>query len=171
VTVISVLEAHRITGISRAALYRAARAGELPVAGWDPLRFGRDELLGWAAGLSRDRAGRPIKALSSEGMFTVRVLALARRLGLLAHWCRDSRRCEGQPGFPDLVIAGDRGVIFAELKMPGQDTTAEQDLWGWRLINAWQVYALAGCPPRPWRIWTPADLADGTIETVLGELR
>ncbi len=58
----------------------------------------------------------------TEAAFTREVLALARELGLLAHWCRDSRLCEGDPGCPDLLIAGRGGFFLAE------NTLEEADL-------------------------------------------
>jgi hypothetical protein len=94
----------------------------------------------------------------NEAAFTREVLALAARLGLLAHWNPDSRRCEGAPGFPDLVIAGEAGIGLAECKMPGGDTSAGQDLWLWTLARS--------ISPRVAfvRVWEPADLASGLIE-------
>lgn len=75
-------------------------------------------------------------------------------LGLLWHHCTDSRSCHGASGFPDLVIAGRRGVIFAELKSDIGETSAEQDLWLWTLARTSILYQL---------VWRPADLETGRI--------
>lgn len=89
------------------------------------------------------------------------VIALCKELGLLWHCCGDPRRCLGPRGFPDLFIAGPGGVIIAELKTEYDDTTAEQDLWGWTLTRAL---------PAAWTVWRQEQLADGTIRTELEEL-
>jgi len=60
-------------------------------------------------------------------------------------------------GFPDLVIVGEHGVIFAELKSDDGETSAEQDLWIWTL-------AAAGFPCQLWR---PEDLDSGEIEQLI----
>ena len=101
----------------------------------------------------------------SEAKFCLDVMALAQRMNLLAHWCPDSRKCYGDKGFPDLVIAGPRGLIFAECKMPSADTTAEQDRWIWTIGEA-------GGRGRDSivRIWFPSHLENGTIERELQEL-
>lgn len=104
----------------------------------------------------------------AEHAFTRQVLALARSLDLLAHWCGDSRRCEGQKGFPDLVIAGEHGIIFAELKSAAGETSAQQDLWAWTIGKV--VSYLRGEYEDGWirhEIWRPADLASGRIEREL----
>lgn len=83
---------------------------------------------------------------------------LCDKLGLLWHHDVDGRLSRGTKGFPDLVIAGSRGLVFAELKSEDDDTTAEQDAWGWTLTRAWQ--AMGGqSPPHPfgWVVWRPAD--------------
>lgn len=53
--------------------------------------------------------------------------------GLLWHACLDSRRCQGSPGFPDLLFAGQAGVLGLEVKTEYAETAPEQDLWGWML--------------------------------------
>ena len=111
------------------------------------------------------RTGRP--TVRGEGYWTRRVIALATELGLLAHWLPDSRRAEGSKGFPDIVTAGPNGVLFAELKMSGGETTAAQDAWAWTLREA------AGKAPYylTYRLWVvPFALANGTIERELRKL-
>jgi hypothetical protein len=93
----------------------------------------------------------------TEAEFTRDVCGLADSLGLLWHHCPDSRRCKGNRGFPDLVVAGPGGLLLAELKMPGGETSAEQDLWGWTIYQAFSTI----------RLWTPAGLENGVIEREL----
>jgi len=97
----------------------------------------------------------------TEAELLAEVTALCDRLGLLWHHDPDSRRTEGSAGFPDLVIAGPRGVLFRELKSAAGDTSAEQDLWGWTLTCLHHHL---------WRIWRPADWRLGAIRTELAAL-
>lgn len=92
----------------------------------------------------------------TEAELVAAVLDEAGRLGLMAHHCPDSRRCRGPRGFPDLVVLGRRGVIFAECKSSNGETNWHQDLWIWLLKKTTDV-----------AIWRPADLADGTIKQAL----
>lgn len=59
----------------------------------------------------------------------------AVRLGLLAHYCTHARTCKGTRGFPDLLVAGQHGLMLVEVKTDGDDTTAWQDLWRWTLTK------------------------------------
>lgn len=93
----------------------------------------------------------------TEEQFALEVEARIKDLGLLGHRCKDSRKCAGRRGFPDLVIAGIRGVLFAELKLADGETTAEQDLWGWTLRESGHA----------WVLWEPADLGNGRIDSAL----
>ena len=85
------------------------------------------------------------------------VLELCSRRGLLAYHGQDSRRDPRRSvsGFPDLVIAGPGGHLFAELKSEDGETTALQDWWAFVLIEAGARYYL----------WRPSDWAE--IESVL----
>jgi hypothetical protein len=80
-------------------------------------------------------------------------------LGLLWHHSPDSRR--DRPGFPDLVIAGTRGVLFTELKSDDGRRSLAQIKWAGRLAHAGLTY----------RLWRPADLKDGTIGAALEAIR
>ena len=93
----------------------------------------------------------------TEAEFAGEVEARIRAAGLLYHWCRDSRRCAGQRGFPDLIIAGSRGLLAAELKLADGETTAGQDLWGWTIRESGHA----------WVLWQPADLGNGRIDSAL----
>jgi hypothetical protein len=82
----------------------------------------------------------------------VEVQDLLESRGLIWHYCRDSRRCLGTPGLPDLVIVG-RHVLFAELKGDGDKLTTWQVDWKWALLAAEARHA----------IWGPGDLTSGRI--------
>ena len=99
----------------------------------------------------------------TEDDFLAEVGALASRLSLLwAHFnvvYKGRRDLQGHHGFPDLVIAGPRGHLFAELKISGKPSPAPQR-WKWGL--------LAG--GASWHLWRPADLAAGRIQAELERL-
>ena len=97
----------------------------------------------------------------TEAEFTARVLLRARAVGVLAHHCPRSERCQGNRGFPDLVLLGEHGLALAENKSDDGDTTAEQDLWLWTATRA----GIAA------PVLRPAQLDDGTIETILQTIR
>jgi hypothetical protein len=63
----------------------------------------------------------------TEAQFQATVLAVARVRGWLVFHDFDSRR--STPGFPDLVMARDGDVIFAELKLDGKRPTPAQQAW------------------------------------------
>lgn len=71
------------------------------------------------------------------------IMQLCKSWGLLCYHTRDSRL--SSPGFPDLVIAGRRGVIFAELKSPGGKLSAHQHQWRYTLLANGMAF----------RIWRP----------------
>lgn len=98
-----------------------------------------------------------------EAEFTRRIAARAQALGLLAHWCPDSRRCTGDRGFPDLFIAGQHGQLLAELKLEDGETSAGQDLWAWTLSQPGE-----GARYVLWAV--PRDLDNGTVERELEAL-
>lgn len=108
-------------------------------------------------------------ASSAEADFCGEVMGLAQRMGLLVHWCPDSRKCYGQKGFPDLTIVGPGGILFAECKMPDGQTTAEQDRWGWMLSQDRRRYR--NREDIRYELWFPVHLENGTIEKVLDKLR
>jgi hypothetical protein len=85
------------------------------------------------------------------------VIELCHYHRLLYHYCVASMRCLGRPGFPDLVIAGPRGLIFAELKSAGGKLDAGQTSWRYTLQSAGVS----------WHLWTPVHWIDGTIESCL----
>jgi hypothetical protein len=88
------------------------------------------------------------------------VADLARRHGVLYHHCTDSRHCEGTPGLPDVLLAGDGGLLLPELKArPG--LTGPQTIWFWTLRSAG-----VNMPT-----WLDSDFRDGTVEREIARLR
>jgi hypothetical protein len=81
----------------------------------------------------------------------------AQALGILCYHTRDSRRCE--PGFPDLVLAGER-LLFRELKSRNGKLSLEQREWMRALARAGQDVD----------VWRPADWS-GRILRELHEIR
>jgi hypothetical protein len=86
-----------------------------------------------------------------------RIIAICKRLGLDVYHTHDSRRSEA--GFPDLVIAGDYGHLFAELKRQDRHPTAPQQAWLDRLAKTGTAV-----------VWRPSDLIDGSIAWALAKL-
>jgi hypothetical protein len=83
---------------------------------------------------------------------------LASDLGLFRYHVTDSRGTSA--GFPDLVLVGPGGVIFAELKSARGQLRPEQTEWRDRLTEAGAT----------WRLWRPADLASGDIARELAAI-
>jgi len=83
----------------------------------------------------------------TEAELQKRITDLCDWLALKWHHETDSRK--SKKGFPDLVICGVRGIIFAELKSERGRVTIEQDEWLLALLNsnAQQVYV---------RLWRPS---------------
>ena|SRR5258708_6674823 len=85
------------------------------------------------------------------------IVALALELGLHCHHCP---MLTSSPGFPDLLIIGDRGVLWRELKVPPDRLTSEQRALGYRLQAAGQN----------WAVWRPHDWDSGLINRELVNL-
>jgi hypothetical protein len=94
----------------------------------------------------------------TEETLQASVLELAKALGILPYHTHDSRRSPA--GFPDLVLAGRRGVIFAELKSAGGAMRPEQTTWKYMLLASGQR----------WRLWRPGDWTTGVIKDDLKEI-
>lgn len=88
-----------------------------------------------------------------EKDFQKRITDLCDWLGLRWYHSNDSRR--DNAGFPDLVIVGPGGVVFAELKSRTGRVSAAQEHWNLALLMAGQEAF----------IWRPEDWA--TIEAKL----
>jgi hypothetical protein len=95
----------------------------------------------------------------TEAQLLTEVLGICREHQILASHSYDSRRDYGR-GFPDLVMAGENNVLFAELKSCGGTLSSEQIHWKYRLIGCGCYYTC----------WTPKDLESGHIEAVLVNL-
>lgn len=90
----------------------------------------------------------------TEKQFLAAVVGLAVELDLLVYHVHDSRQLSvSDPGFPDLVLAGGRGVLFAELKTGRGQLSPAQVAWHWRLQAAGAA----------WRLWRPVHLQSGEI--------
>ena len=50
----------------------------------------------------------------------------------------DSRRIQGDPGLPDLLLLGEYQLIWRELKCDGTELRRHQRAWRWRLTSAGQ---------------------------------
>lgn len=103
------------------------------------------------------------RAMSERELKTL-IMTLCRRLELSAHHQRPGRNAagrifdqiEGQPGFPDLVIAGVRGrILFAELKRQTEKLNPHQVVWADRL------------PADLYRLWKPLDWIENRIQAEL----
>lgn len=71
-----------------------------------------------------------------------KILSLCRWYRLRTYHTYDSRRSD--PGFPDLVIVGKRGVVFAELKSSKGKVSLNQQAW-------WEDLNKAGAEAYIWR--------------------
>jgi hypothetical protein len=95
----------------------------------------------------------------TERQFLAAVVELADELGLLVYHVHDSRQLSvSDPGFPDLVLAGGRGVIFAELKTESGELSPAQLAWKYRLQAAGAA----------WRLWRPSMLHAGILRDMKG---
>ena len=101
------------------------------------------------------------KAMSEDDLLTC-CIDLARLLGWRVHHCRPAMsrsgkwatHIQGDPGFPDLVLAKEGRVLFVELKSQRGKTTDDQESWLFDLDEQ------AG-------VWRPSDWLDGTIDDIL----
>ena len=89
----------------------------------------------------------------SEAQFTSAVIELAMYRGWMVCHFRPARTArgwrtpiEGHKGFPDLVMARDGKVIYAELKVGRNKLRPDQELWATALPDLY--------------VWTPAQLRD-----------
>lgn len=83
---------------------------------------------------------------------------------LILHYATDSRRVRTKapyrPGFPDVVVVGPGGIIFAEAKCGDDTVSRDQRRWAARLTGAGQL----------WVEWRAIDALSGRIETELAAL-
>ncbi len=62
---------------------------------------------------------------------------------------------------PDILVLGEQGCLFAEVKTGSGQTTAGQDLWAWTASNAGIQYVT----------WRESHWRNGTVEITLKGLR
>jgi hypothetical protein len=115
-------------------------------------------------------AVRQQAARMKHGQLVTRVGELALEVGarygaeLQISYNPDSRKIRTKPpfrrGFPDLVIVGPGGAVFAELKCADDTVSPEQRGWLGRLTGAGLTAV----------IWEPLDTYTGRIETELAAL-
>lgn len=94
----------------------------------------------------------------TEKQFSDAVVEYARLCGWLIHRDPYWRPTATDPGFPDLCMAREGVVVFAELKVGKGKRTRTQCDW------ATAIYPVEASPIK-YRLWTPADWPD--IESVL----
>jgi ribosomal protein L37E len=87
----------------------------------------------------------PAELAASEKDFQDEVEKLARRCGWKVYHTRDSRK--SAVGFPDLVALRPPRSLIAELKIPPNTPTAEQQTW-------LELFEACGWDTR---VWVPAD--------------
>ena len=104
----------------------------------------------------------------TEATLQERVIELAHLFGWLVMHTRPARTetgwrtpLQGDPGFPDLVLAREGVVLLAELKAAAGKLTAEQERWRTEL----ETDACASTPQ--YHLWRPEDLESGVIEEEL----
>lgn len=94
----------------------------------------------------------------TEAELQEKVIRLAGQLGLRVFHSGVPWHDVGR-GLPDLIIVG-RRVLWAELKSAGGRLSPQQREWQRDLVAAGQS----------WRLWRPAHLASGQVESELREL-
>ena len=110
-----------------------------------------------------------IASTMAEDELQANVLDLCRVFGILVHHCRPARMADGtwrtpisgQPGFPDLVIVGRRGVLYRELKTSAGKPTRDQQIW----LSALTGAGADAC------LWRPGDWLSGLIRRQLEAIR
>jgi VRR-NUC domain len=111
----------------------------------------------------------------AESVFQTAVIELAHLRGWMVHHCRPgataggrwATQIQGDPGFPDLVLARDRSddhppeLLFVELKRQQTGVTIAQGLW----IRVLSEVAVAACDLTvEVFLWRPSDWSSGEIE-------
>ncbi len=105
------------------------------------------------------------RAMSEDDLLRA-VLDLARLTHWQVHHCRAARvgntwatPIQGDPGFPDLILAKPGRLIAAELKSARGRVTGGQAEW-------LDVLAAVGGPVEA-HVWRPADWASGAVRVAL----
>lgn len=104
----------------------------------------------------------PLAASMTEKALQTNVQQLAKLRGWLTYHTYDSRRSD--PGFPDLVMARGRRLIFAELKSERGRVSPAQAEW----LAELQIFAVyCGSGTVGVYVWRPSDWLSGEIEEEL----
>jgi hypothetical protein len=110
------------------------------------------------AELARRAATEPhalgLDGAKTEKQFQAEVVYVARRFGWREYHTHDSRK--SRAGWPDLVLCRPPVLVFAELKVPPNKATPEQEQW---------LADLRACPGVEVYLWTPSSWPE--IERVL----
>jgi hypothetical protein len=96
--------------------------------------------------------------------FVHHVTRRADHIGLLWHYCSNSRLCQGNRGMPDLLFVSlsGNGILWAELKTDKAPALSpDQSAYKWALI----------ANGAKWDIFTPLDLDTGRIDNALKEIQ
>jgi hypothetical protein len=97
--------------------------------------------------------------VASEASLQRAVTGLCTWLGIW--WWHDTDPRRNKAGLPDLIIVGDHGILWRELKSPRGRLRPGQDILGRRLRASGQ----------DWDTWRPADWASGRIKKELESIR
>lgn len=111
-------------------------------------------------GSTRRKVGEETQLLNA-------IIEMATTRGWLVHHCRPARMesgkyatpIQGHVGFPDLVLAREGRVIFAELKSSTGRVTAGQKDW-------LAVLTRVDAPVEAY-VWYPKDWIDGVVDRIL----
>lgn|SRR5487761_119572 len=87
------------------------------------------------------------------------IIQRAKCRGLLSHYCRSSRQCDGS-GLPDLIVAGTHGAAWLEVKAGHDQLKPAQTTWKHTLLAAGHEHYVI----------RQADLDDGLLDGLLRRL-
>lgn len=97
----------------------------------------------------------------THDLVVAEIMARARQLGVLAHYCGRSQLCQGDRGLPDLLCVGLHFGAFIEVKMPhSANLSPEQTNWRHQLRAAGFIHYVVG----------PGALDNGQVDRILGYL-
>jgi hypothetical protein len=123
-----------------------------------------------------DNQAKLAKAMSEEQLVN-HIIAASQSLGYLVAHFRPAKTekgwrtaMQGDVGFPDLVMANGKVIIFAECKRwdPKAKVADEQERW-LRMVDVTAGHGILGLV---WvYVWRPTNWLDGTIERILMEGR
>lgn len=108
-------------------------------------------------------------AKGTEAQLERAVIDMARLMGYMVHGVRPAFRqsgefsdpLKGDRGFPDLILVGNRRIIYVELKSDKSYLAPEQKIWRDRLVAAGADYCVFR--PRNWSAGKLEQLLRGAI--------